>query len=44
MPSKLSEGGEQQRKDNPPKLIPNLPSSTVSGALANSKAQVAAAK
>jgi hypothetical protein len=44
MPSQISAGGEQQRKDNPPKIIPNLPASSVAQALANSKRQVEQAK
>jgi hypothetical protein len=41
---KLSVGAEQQRKDNPEKLIPNDPAPSVAQALANSKKQVDAAK
>lgn len=44
MPSKLSVGGEQQRKDNPAKIIQNQPASSVNEALSNAKKQVDAAK
>jgi hypothetical protein len=37
---KLSVGGEQQQKDNPPVLIPNDPAPTTAQALKNSQAQV----
>jgi hypothetical protein len=41
---KLSVGGEQQMKDNPPKFIDNAPATNVGEALKNSQAQVDKAK
>jgi hypothetical protein len=44
MPNKISVGGEQQRKDKPPKLIPNEPASSIGEALGNAQKQVDQAK
>lgn len=44
MPKQISVGAEQQRKDNPPRIVPNDPAPTVAQALANAKAQVDAAR
>jgi hypothetical protein len=41
---KLSVGGEQQMKDNRPKIAENPPAKTVTQALANAKKQVDATK